>query len=706
MRRRSWRSWRPGVPLLGLVLLLAGLPRYAQQPADVILLNALPEVSVDVSIEGDVSADGLGFGESVDSEALMLQVGQSVDVQVREASTGAILVDCGSSLVVPERGALVVHYDVDDAVAVGVHSYLVRSLPVGWAAAELAVFANAPEVDFTVNQSVATPTTVAAGPVSLQPGRYEIVAWEAETAVVGEYEGLLAGPAYVELSPGDIAAVFIVGSENLGNLQLLTLGYQIELTEAGPGEPTSGTRPAGRLPDVEVLNAIPEITVDVQLGDGSVQTLAFGGQVNDDVFGRGASETATITVAYGGDVLVGPVEVPITSDAGSLVIHRDAAGQPRVTYFPDPVEPLCESEGGLVLRNTAVSLTANWAIGRGPVADDETRSFEVLFWTPDLDNGQESRRALPAGEYVMRAFNYINGEPASTNEELAIHDGQVTVVYLVGANWWNPLPVAPPGVPGEDVALAALLGADRVPPAPPGTEVVSAPDPVVASPVTAPTVQYESCSPYIVTGDPIPAEADAVAGVIGGFVTGVGQVDQYVTVYKDVAAAEAALARHRTLAEDCDAALAQRLTSGGSAEATVYETPPSVDGYRVRVVFEGDGHPSDEESAVYRHGQVLSFVKAIECCAPEGSGWELDAAFDGMLDPEWAETVMQDAAALLPHAMLPTPVDMLPVSYDVSSTPCGTPPTSPSPTPSPTPAPVPSSVPTGASPFSGTLLPR
>jgi hypothetical protein len=693
--------------LLGLVLLLAGLPVYAQQPADVVLVNALPEVSVDVSIDGGVFADGLAFGESVGSDMLMLQAGQSVDVQVREASTGAILVGPGSSLVVPERGALVVHYDVDDVVAVSVHSSMVRSIPVGWAAAELAVFANAPEVDFTVNQSVATPTWVSAGPVSLRPGRYEIVAWEAETAVGGGHEGLLAGPAYVELSPGDVAAVFVVGSGNLGNLQLLTLGYQIELTEAGPGaKPGSGTRPAGQLPDVEVLNAIPEITVDVQLGDGGVQTLAFGDQVNDDVFGRGASETVAITVTYGEDVLVGPVEVPITSDAGSLVIHRDPAGAPRVSYFPDPVEPLCEGEGGLVLRNTAVSLIANWAIGRGPVADDEMGSFEVLFWTPDVVNGQEFRRAVPAGEYVMRAFNYINGEPASTNEDLTIRDGQVTVVYLVGANWWNPLPAAPPGVPGEDVALAALLSADRVPPAPPGTEVVAAPEPVVASPVTAPTVQYESCSPYIVTGDPIPAEADAVAGVIGGFVTGVGQVDQYVTVYKDVAAAEAALARHRALAEDCDAALAQRLTSGGSAEATLYEAPPSVDGYRVRVVFDSEDQPSDEESAVYRYGQVLSFVKAIECCAPEGSGWELDHAFDGMLDPEWAETVMQDAAALLPHAMLPTPVDMHLVDYDVASTPCGTPPTSPGPVPSPTAAPVPSSVPTGASPFSGTLLPR
>lgn len=698
MRRRPRRFW---VLVLGLVLVLAGLPVQAQEPADVVLVNALPEVSVDIFIDGEVSADGLAFGESVGSDMLMLRAGQPVDVEVREAGTGSVLVDAGSSLLVPERGALVVHYDVADVVAVGVFNSVVRSLPEGWAAAELAVFANAPEVGFTLNQGVATPTSVPAGPVSLQPGRYEIVAWEAGIPVGGGHEGLVAGPAYVDLSPGDLAAVFVVGSENLGDLQLLTLAYQLELAEAAPGESGSGTRPVGQLPDVEVLNVIPEITVGVRLGNGGVQTLAFGDQVNDDVFGRGASEMAAVTVTYGEDVLVGPVEVPITSDAGSLVIHRDAAGEPRVTYFPDPVQPLCEGEGGLVLRNTAASLTANWAIGRGPVADDEIGSFEVLFWTPDLVNGQEFQRAVPAGEYVMRAFNYVNGEPASTNSDLAIRDGQVTVVYLVGANWWNPLPAAPPGVPAEDVARAALLSADRVPPAPPGTDVVVAPDPVVASPVTAPTVQHESCSPYIVTGDPLPAEADAVAGVVGGFVTGVGQVDQYVTVYKDVAAAEAALARHRVLAEDCDAALAQRLTSGGSAQATVYESPPGVDGYRVRVVFDSNGQPSDEESAVYRYGQVLSFVKAIECCAPEGSGWELDDAFDGMLDPEWVQTVMQDAAALMPHAMLPTPVGMHLVEYDVASTTCAAPAPSPTPTPapSPSPVPVPKSVPTGASPL-------
>lgn len=83
------------------------------------------------------------------------------------------------------------------------------------------------------------------------------------------------------------------------------------------------------------------------------------------------------------------------------------------------------------------------------MVDDEWGSFDVLFTTSPLDNGEQLQGALPAGDYLARPFNYVNGEPVTPgNTDLPIRDGQVIVVYLTGVN-----PLAAPTDPAGQFPL-------------------------------------------------------------------------------------------------------------------------------------------------------------------------------------------------------------------------------------------------------------
>lgn len=209
----------------------------------------------------------------------------------------------------------------------------------------------------------------------------------------------------------------------------------------------------------------------------------------------------------------------------------------------------------------------------------------------------------------------------------------------------SPTPASPTPSPAaadaQERALAAVLVATDVPPAPPGTAVVLDPGPAAVSVVDVPTVQVESCSTLIPTDTPGPPEPDAEAGAVTSFVTGVAQVDQYVVVYRDETAADMALARHRALAEDCQAALQARVTADNlGVQASVSDAPAGVDGYRVQVLFTYPSGPSDEASGVFRSGSLVAFTRANETGAPEGSGWEAD----GILDQAWVDQLMAAAA--------------------------------------------------------------
>lgn len=222
----------------------------------------------------------------------------------------------------------------------------------------------------------------------------------------------------------------------------------------------------------------------------------------------------------------------------------------------------------------------------------------------------------------------------------------VLLVAGCGAGGSGPGDAATPGahvtMSAAKRAIANLLPAAAVPPAPPGDTLVDAMGPVeVTGVISEPSRQVMTCTLEVLTDVPGPAEPDAAGAAYSGFVTGVAQVDQYAVVYSDEAAAQWALARSRARAEDCAAAFAVH-SPGADAEAVVSPAPAGVDGFRVHATYDypDTGHSSDEVSAVLRSGATVLYLRANETGAPAGLDWDAD----GTLDPDWSDQLVTAAA--------------------------------------------------------------
>ena len=209
----------------------------------------------------------------------------------------------------------------------------------------------------------------------------------------------------------------------------------------------------------------------------------------------------------------------------------------------------------------------------------------------------------------------------------------------------DPTPVEP--TPRQtaaptDLAVAALLPADDVPPAPPGT-VVDTTGPVTAKGVIGePSRQVMTCTPLeLPDGDnPGPAEPDAAGAASSSSVVGVAQVDQYAVVYTEDTAAQRAVDRARERADNCDKAFAVH-SPDAAADATITAVPGTVVGFRVHATYAyaDSGTTSDETSAVLRSGPTVLYIRANET----GSGQNAGEDVDGTLDPAWADQLIETA---------------------------------------------------------------
>ena len=209
-----------------------------------------------------------------------------------------------------------------------------------------------------------------------------------------------------------------------------------------------------------------------------------------------------------------------------------------------------------------------------------------------------------------------------------------------------PPTVQPQAISPAKLAVANLLLADAVEPAPPGSVVDTSGPVSVKGVIGEPSRQVMTCTPLElpVLDDPGPTEPDASAAAASTSVLGVAQVDQYTVVYVDEAAAERAVDRARQRAEACDESFAVHSPDSG-AEAQISAAPNGVEGFRVLATYaSGDaGATSDEISAVLRHGPTVLYIRANET----GSGENADEDVDGLLDPTWADELIEVAAAHL-----------------------------------------------------------
>jgi hypothetical protein len=196
------------------------------------------------------------------------------------------------------------------------------------------------------------------------------------------------------------------------------------------------------------------------------------------------------------------------------------------------------------------------------------------------------------------------------------------------------------------LAVANLLLADGIAPAPPSTVMDTTGPVTVKGVIGEPSRQVMTCTPLElpVLDDPGPAEPDAVGAASSSSVLGVAQVDQYAVVYATPDAAQLAVDRARERAEDCDAAFAVH-SPDANAEAEISAAPSTVEGFRVHATYnsENSGTVTDEISAVLRHGATVLYIRANET----GSGENADEDVDGALDPTWADQLIDAASAHL-----------------------------------------------------------
>lgn len=445
------RRWVVPLVAVSMLVLGVGVPSQAQAAtvAELRLVHAVPDVVVDVLVDSVLVVEGAQFGDVVANPG-DLAYEQTITVEVREAGTTTVLVAPTEVTVPRARSSLAIHYDATSGPTVSLFEDELQFLcdPIERRQQQL----RQGGVDFrhaAAAPEVAVESRGSRGGYSFFLGNAEsdTQQFEAGTYELTVGESLpgstLLDPQTFDYPPGFARTIYLVGSVDLDNLQYLTFTY--EPVASGPcplpQQDPLPVRPAGQVPDVEVLLAIPRPPVDV-LVDGVVviEGLAFDGQsVNDDTFGGFApGQVATVQVrdSRTGAAVVEATPVTIEGQAGTLVIHRTLSLDvpDAVTYYIDPVDGTCPGEGDLRLRNTSALALVTWGVGTGPYEQEEDIvRFDVgIVTTPPIPGGAEFAIDLSAGDYLTRTVNWVNGEPTGRVTALTVGAGEVTTEYLVG----------------------------------------------------------------------------------------------------------------------------------------------------------------------------------------------------------------------------------------------------------------------------------
>lgn len=216
----------------------------------------------------------------------------------------------------------------------------------------------------------------------------------------------------------------------------------------------------------------------------------------------------------------------------------------------------------------------------------------------------------------------------------------------------TPTPIPTPTLSAIEAAQAALLPIEEVAPVAPGE--VSEPSgsyTAEGDQISAPWAQFAICSTVgkADEGPPSVVEPGGVAAAWTFGVAGAAQLDQYAIVYRDEAAARAAVTRARTQAESCDDAFTGNPEFVGEPPTTtIGEVPDTVEGFRVTALFTYDSAaPQDAVSTVMRAGDTVHHMRFRELPAWESEPGASEENPDPMLDPTWTEALIEQAAANL-----------------------------------------------------------
>lgn len=227
------------VSVLALVLAALTLApnANAQSDARIHLIHGIPDVDVDVAVDGANVFEGFAFGDVQDLSSF---AGATLaDVQVLVAGTDDVAIDVGD-LALPASGnfTAIAHLDADGTPSVAVFENDTSSTAAGQGRLTVRHAAAAPEVDILANGDAAF-TNVPNG----AEGIADLPAGTIEASVVpaGATEPVVIGPAPLPITEGENLIVYAVGSLEGESLTVLT--ESIDGLATPPAEVNTGNSP-------------------------------------------------------------------------------------------------------------------------------------------------------------------------------------------------------------------------------------------------------------------------------------------------------------------------------------------------------------------------------------------------------------------------------------------------------------------------------
>jgi hypothetical protein len=448
-RTKAGRVWLLATLLWGTTVAVTVGPHPAgaqEQPAtSVVVLAGVPGEQVDVAIDGDVEATGLGFRER--SEALVVEAGRH---EVLLRPTGGIDESPVETTVDIEEGQRVTVARYLDATGeAGVASFVDDLSPVPAGQGRLVVrhLASLPDADVRVNREVAVEGLSSGGEAVR-----EVPAGTARIDVVlaGGNDPLL-DPAELDIPEGATTIVSVVGSARDDDVDVVVerVGVEEPAPEPAPAAPRQ----------VTVVQALLGTELDLWVDDEpALQGLAATRLASGLELPAGP-HTFAFRLA-GDDEATAPVaqrEVDVSPEAGAVVVHLDEGGDPTVTAFPDPAAGTgAPGQARITLRNVAVGGAVDVRVG-----DQELAA--------DLEPGREASAVVPAGAATVAVR--FDGGPAIDPVALQLEEGSTSVLYVAGssddgsatvlretAGQQEPAPrTVPTGTPGAAEAGVPLL---------------------------------------------------------------------------------------------------------------------------------------------------------------------------------------------------------------------------------------------------------
>jgi hypothetical protein len=403
------------VTLVTAMLMILPLTAVAALAADegegsITIVHGIPDVAVDVYVNGDELLPGFEFGTVTDP--VQLPAGEyAVDIYAAGADpmvddsilSGVVQLGPGMSL------TAVAHLTYDPATPT-LSVFLNDESIVPGANARLTVrhLADAPNVDVRAGGGVLFG---------------EVANGESGTTQVP------AGDYPVDLTlPGDNTPVFDAGTLSLAG----GVAYTVYAVGTFPDtftllvDAVDELNPAAAYGTVSVVHGIPGVTVDVYLNG----VLTIPGFAPESIVGPVLLPATAYNIALyatGADpvaeapIVTGYAELPTGANV-SIVAHLDEAPAPVLAVFVNDVTEAATADVRLAVRHTA----------NAPVVDVYANGGELI---PDLGNGDSVTADVPAATYGVEL--YADGvtppaDPAFDAGDLSLAAGTSYVVYAIG----------------------------------------------------------------------------------------------------------------------------------------------------------------------------------------------------------------------------------------------------------------------------------